>query len=135
MNRPMRIIVLVVFFWGNATLAFSGICCCPMDTLGLIKCLHDGCRTEYSVSACDNESAASGDCRDRCVFFKCAQDLSPIGLYESEAVLPQHLALALPTAIIAAKDSLNAAWLNPNPIFSPLKKPVSPLLQTCSFLS
>jgi hypothetical protein len=135
MNRPITVIFMMLFVWANVASGLSGGCCCPVDTLDLIKCPDDGCRTGHHDSSCNRKGAANPNCNDGCVSFRCTQNLSLARLSESETALPQHHALALPIAIIDGRESLKTAWLDPLQFLSRSEKPVSLLLQTCSFLS
>ncbi|MBI4965471.1 MAG: hypothetical protein HY913_19495 [Desulfomonile tiedjei] len=135
MNRPITVIIMLLFVWANAALGVSSGCCCPTDTRELIECADDSCRAAHHDSSCKHKNAANHKCHDGCVSFRCPQDLSPARLTETESVLPQYQALALPVATIDARESLKTAWANTRPFLSHLEKPLSLLLQTCSFLS
>lgn len=132
MNRLLPTIIILLIFCANAASGLSGGCCCPTDTLDLIKCSDEGCRS-HDDSSCNHKSAASRDCSDKCMSFQCPQDLNPAML--SESVLPQHQAPALHMDVIDARAYMKTVWFDPRLLLSRLENPVPLLLQTCSFLS
>lgn len=135
MNRLITVIVIVVFVWANAALGMPGGCCCPMDTPDPIKCPDDAYRTGHDDSSCNHKNAANHTCHDGCVSLRCPQDYSPVKLSESETVLPHNQVLAFPMATSSTGESLKTAWPNARPFLCRPEKPVSLLLQTCSYLS
>ncbi|AFM24960.1 hypothetical protein Desti_2270 [Desulfomonile tiedjei DSM 6799] len=133
MNRPVTGIIMLLFFWANTAFGLSAICCCPVDIPDMMKCSCDDCQTDRHGSSCNQKSVANHD--NGCPSFGCAQGPTPAKLAEPETLLTQHQVLTLPIAVDNTGRFLRFAWSNPLTSVSRPEKPVSLLLQTCSFLS
>lgn len=134
-NRPLPTIIILLIFWANVAFGLPTVCCCPPDLRDVVDRADNDCSIGSHDSNCNRKVMWNSNCNCGCISFKCNDGLDTLGFFESKPVLPEHQVVAFRTLMISSGDFLTTDWLNRLKLPSRLNKPVSLLLQICSFLS
>jgi|GEM_PF-1181576 len=132
MNRALATIIVLIF-WANTAFGMPAACCCPTDGRELASCSGDNCVISRHDSSCNGEGACEQGCNDGCLSLRCPDELGAVVLPEFSTVFPQPQLLVSLTSATDSHEPLNTNRADSRSC--PSSRPISVLLQTCSFLS
>ncbi len=134
MNRPLALVLGLLFLWGSAVYGCPTVCCCKMDTSTFMDHSSDSCGS-HTEAWLSQRHLCSHNGLNGCSSFCRAKEPVIAGLAGFQPLFSDHQICAFPLTLLDSEKPLQTWWRTFNRIRCSQTKPIELLLQTSSFLS